>query len=826
MTRLIFSILIVTLALIIACNKKTDTPIPRIKNEIRAPAYPLLSIDPFTTVWSMGDTLYQDIVRHTTGRQYPLTGAIRVDGRTFYFMGLPDGPLQALAPASVDGEWTGKYNFTQPETDWTQPDYKDDNWRRGLGSFGTFGMKNVKTLWPTNEIWIRREVEIDEETLRSKNIYLQYSQDCFLDLYINGVSILKTGGDPEYGTQQKLPDSVLSRIVDGRIVIAAHGKNRNSTRMLDFGIYASLTDKSTADTLAVQKSVQVQPTQTIYLFECGGVELNVSFIAPFIPDDISIFSRPINYITYEINSVDQKEHTVEMYFEAGPAWSADLSQHESQAQHYTNDNLVFAKTGSKTQKLFGRKGEELKIDWGYFYMCGEKSKVKAATGTPHQLRQDFSRTGTVAVYPDTTCSSLVLTTSFDRVLAGSGKIMLGYDEGFAIQYYGENLRPFWNKNGKQTIEQEFAKATKDYEKVVKSTAMFDLNLMRQAYLAGGKNYAELCALAYRHTLASFKLVSADDGKLLYLAKDGNSIVGIYTASPLFLLYSPLLLKAMLNPIFDSSEKGDPQKRYPAHDMGEYPVFNAPVFRWDMPIEDCGNMLIMVAAIARIEGSAAYAEAHWETLSVWADYLVEHANTSSEQVYGDAIFGPLAQGTNLAVKSILGIASFAQLAATLGKGDIAQNYRRKADAMAMEWQIKAIDGDHYKMAFHQQDTWSMKYNLVWDDLLGLHVFPDSISKMEIRFYRKKQEKFGIPLDSRDQITRANWQIWTAALNKDVRMFDEMIKPLYRLINETPNRVPMLEWYYTNQSTNPAFRTGLTPGGYFMKLLKFSENAQFP
>ena len=60
---------------------------PAQRNELRAPAYPLVSIDPYTSAWSMYDHLYDGPVKHWTGAEFPLIGALKVDGVVYRFIG-------------------------------------------------------------------------------------------------------------------------------------------------------------------------------------------------------------------------------------------------------------------------------------------------------------------------------------------------------------------------------------------------------------------------------------------------------------------------------------------------------------------------------------------------------------------------------------------------------------------------------------------------------------------------------------------------------------------------------------------------------------------
>ncbi|MCS3171026.1 DUF4964 domain-containing protein [Bacteroides thetaiotaomicron] len=214
------------IAVLAAC-KSTPYSDETTKSDLRAPAYPLLTLHPHVKLWSMTDELNKQNMTFGGKTQLPFVGFLRVDGAMYRFMGSKELPMQAIAPMALDHEkWEGKFTSLVPDEGWEQPDFDDKYWQLSEGAFGTPGMWEARTQWTSSNIWVRREVEVDPYLLEHKKIYLRYSHDDVFQLYINGKQLVNTGYDWGANFKVEVPDSILQTMKSGKALIAAHCENR------------------------------------------------------------------------------------------------------------------------------------------------------------------------------------------------------------------------------------------------------------------------------------------------------------------------------------------------------------------------------------------------------------------------------------------------------------------------------------------------------------------------------------------------------------------------------------------------------------------------
>lgn len=797
--------------------------------DFRAPAYPLITHDPYFSIWSTTDRLTASPTKHWTGADQPLLGIVKVDGLFYRFLGAENVGYRTVLPAADEKVYEMAYTESAPAAGWNEPSFNDGDWKRGKAPFSD-NQSTAGTVWKSNDLWARRTFTIAGS--RSQPLFLKLQHDDNVEVYLNGTLIYQRKGWT--GKYIYIPME-RTALKTGGNVLAIHVANTAGGSWLDAGIVEKeVTPTEVAVMEAEQQSVTVEATQTRYAFACGKVDLSLTFTSPLLPDDLDQLSRPVSYVAASVRSNDGKAHAVQVYFGASTDIAVNTAAQPVKAEKYSSEGLSILKGGTVEQPVLKKKGDDLRIDWGYMYVAAAGKNIVQSISASVSPSILFSGAGSAAGTEGAGSGAgmegkhLWLNTVANLGLVnGSPKeqiFLVGYDDIYAIQYFHQDLRAWWRDKPGASIEKQLSAASSTYAEVMKKCADFNQQVHSDAVKAGGEKYAQLCELAYRQSMAAHKLLKSPQRELLFLSKENfsngsiNTVDITYPSAPLFLAYNPDLLKGMMNGIFYFSESGKWTKPYSAHDLGTYPLANGQTYGEDMPVEESGNMIILAAAIGKVEGNANYAKKHWKTLSTWAAYLAKEGFDPANQLCTDDFAGHLARNANLSIKAIVALGGYAQLAAQMGAQDTADKYRALAKDMATKWMGLADDGDHYSLTFGGKGTWSQKYNMVWDKVLGLGLFPQSVYDKEVAYYLTKQNKYGLPLDSRKGYTKSDWIMWTATLASGRKDFEALSDPLYRYATETPTRVPLSDWHETEDGKQVGFQARSVVGGYFIKVLE--------
>ncbi|GAA0618129.1 DUF5127 domain-containing protein [Kutzneria viridogrisea] len=581
-----------------------------------------------------------------------------------------------------------------------------------------------------------------------------------------------------------------------------------------------------------QTSLQVTATRSIYTLTGGGITLTVTFFSPVDPADLRRQSVPLSYVTLSAASSDGRSHRVSLYLDISAEWAhGDNAQQVTWSQRQTGATTALTFTPA-TPTVLAEHGDQ--ASWGTVVLAGV-----SAPGLTWQAGQDTVVRGNAAnsgALPGTSDTAQpraisdrwpVLGLNYDLGTVGGTPVsrtaVLGHVRTPAVSYLGTQLNPWWRHYwGDWTAMLDWFVA--DQATASQRGTALDDRVAADARAAAGDKYAAVCALAVRQALAGTELVDRDGSPwamLKEISSDGNvSTVDVtYPAFPAMLYLSPDYLRLMLEPVLDYSERGGWPKTFAVHDLGSsYP--NATGHNdgneEDMPVEESANMLIMAAALVQhlpAEQARSFVAAHYRILRQWAEYLIGNALDPGYQNQTDDFTGFIAHSVNLALKGIVGIGAMSIVATANGNTADAQHYLSTARSYISQWFDKAQDnaGDHLKLAYDKDNTWSLKYNGYPDALLGLDLVPEGVAVQEAAWYQRNAGAYGVVLDPRNDYTKGDWEVWTAAWLAAYPVRDTLINGVYNFANGTSGHSPLSDWYVVASGNERGFAARPVVGG---------------
>lgn len=282
--------------------------------------------------------------------------------------------------------------------------------------------------------------------------------------------------------------------------------------------------------------------------------------------------------------------------------------------------------------------------------------------------------------------------------------------------------------------------------------------------AGGKDYLTITSLAVRQSFGATQLVGTLKKHFLFMkeiSSNGNTqtVDVVFPLHPIILYFNPALLKLMLDPLFENQESGHYPNMYSIHDLGaHYPNATGHPDGKDeeMPVEECGNMLIMVLAYAQRTTDFSYLKQHYQKLTQWTSFLIQDSLIPAYQLSTDDFAGQLQNQTNLALKGIIGIQAMSEIARLTGNSKDAKNFSTIAHDYINQWQTLGIARDekppHTTLNYGANKTHGLLYNLWADKELGLGLVPQSVYDMQSAFYPTQRQTYGVPLDTRHNYTK--------------------------------------------------------------------------
>lgn len=599
----------------------------------------------------------------------------------------------------------------------------------------------------------------------------------------------------------------------------------------------------------VQKELQVAPTSTTYVFEAAGVRLTLSFVTPAtdLDMDIVMASRPVTHLTFDVVSVDGSPHNVQVYFDS-PAFGVVNNKSEVVTwSRPESTSLAVMQIGSKEQHLLGAQTDL--INWGYSMIAApaqqaglhtvmhsaEECQAAFAAGKYTQLKDDES--GPRAASDRRPVLSVAW--DFGKLQpeqASMRTMMLALNQVMSIRFFGTEMPPLWLHHWDSAVDMlEASHQRRDGD--VARASMFDKELIENLTVAGGTKYATLASLAYRQvtggTQAVWNPVKEEPWVFMKeISSDGDvsTVDVIFPAFPMFHYLYPEYFRLIMVPLLVYGANETKQygmdipynKAWAPHHLGTWPICDLPANKQeDMPVEESADMLIMIAGLHKVQGSLDYLSAYWPMLDSWADFIVSSLPDPGNQLCTDDFEGPSPHNTNLAAKGIVGLEAYAQVLDANGDAARAEKYRQAAFGFVGQWEAMGRDGDHYRIQFNLPGTWSMKYNLLWQKVLGLKAFPQDVFDREAAYYQTKLETCGVPLDNRHLYTKTDWSLWTASIGTQDQ-FEAIVNGMFKFANTTTSRVPFSDWYDVSTCEAKGFRARPVQGGLFAKMLVNAGN----
>lgn len=553
-----------------------------------------------------------------------------------------------------------------------------------------------------------------------------------------------------------------------------------------------------------QKSIDIDALSTTVNFANDKIKLCVKFTSPLLVTELYYASRPVSYIKVSYESADGVEHDVKVKIALSEEFVLNKAgEGRAYSENADTSKCTCIRMGNGIQNVLWRSGDDIRIDWGYVYLAVE----------------GLGKTGNFAddkywIYVESDLNKDALFT-------------VAYDDIESMIYFHKHLKAYWKKDEK-TIGEAIDEAVEEYDALLSKCNDFSSEMHNKAVELGNENYAELVLLAYRQVMAAHKLVIDDEGNNLYISKEcfsngcAATVDVTYPSAPMYLYYNTELLKGMLRPILKYSRSEEWKFDFAPHDVGCYPIVNGQVYgnnelKYQMPVEECGNMMILIAAICKRDNDYSFAKENMELLEIWNKYLVKYGEDPEYQLCTDDFAGHLSHNCNLSIKAIMGMVGFSDILKHLNREDESKQVMEKAKEYVDSFVSRAENSDgSYRLAYDKPDTFSLKYNAVWDKVWNVGLFPEDFYKEEIKRYKNEALTYGIPLDSREKYTKSDWLHWISCFG-DKEDFCFVNDLLHKAYSTMRTRVPMSDWFYADTSEMVSFKHRTVQGGLFLKFL---------
>ncbi|KAF2167094.1 hypothetical protein M409DRAFT_54300 [Zasmidium cellare ATCC 36951] len=482
--------------------------------------------------------------------------------------------------------------------------------------------------------------------------------------------------------------------------------------------------------------------------------------------------------------------------------------------------VAYHRVWRQTQLEFTDLGTE-QAEWGYWYYATDNTRnLTHQQGSDISVRTQFIRDGFLANTQDTNYRPINQNYPVFGFAHNMGVIGKNGQKNhtFQLSLHQQNCILFEEAAGNTSVPclwtSYFNQETdaveyfyNQYSNISAASEAFDSKVEADSKASGGDDYYALTALATRQAFGALEYTNKPSQPWIFLkeiSSDGDiqTVDVIFPFFPIIIYTNPKLLKYLLDPLFINQEAGYWPYAFSIHDLGHFPnatgYNNLQVNVEQQPVEECGNMLIMALAYAQRTGDNAYLAQHYSILRQWNEYLVNDSLIPESQLSTDDFLGAVQNDTNLALKGIVGIEAMAQIANRTGHTTDGVNYTGIAHSYIKKWQNYGVNFQatppHSETQYGNTTTYSLLYNLYGDALLGLQLVPKRIYNIQSNFYPTVFQRYGVPLRSSFTATKADWELWCAAI-ASASTKNQFISIITTYLDQTPSQYPFSDLYDT-------------------------------
>lgn len=491
-----------------------------------------------------------------------------------------------------------------------------------------------------------------------------------------------------------------------------------------------------------ESATRVEFTTTRFVSMVGGVELELAFVTPALPDELDVLARPLTYVELRAWSRDDQEHSIDFYLDVSALAAVETPKEQVRGRLLAIEGLETASVEAlgPVQGSAGTSTERL--ERGSVLLSARTGPgVRANFGPAEELRAAFveRRSPSVATAflepraaaDEASAMSIRLEGrgGAGYVTARSGeqpvvaRAMVAYDSAWSMHYYEDWLAPYWRRDGSDaaTLLQSADAAG---EQLVARCTSFDRELAAELLPIGGAPWLQLCQHASRLARGLGQLCADANGRPLLFVRDADSeyalsSVGTIAAlAPQHLLFSSDLAKALLVPILDRAALATWTAPFAPHALGSFPHaeahVNADAMSSATAVSDSAQLILLVAATCQREGRVEFAARYWKQLSTWTRFLEEQLAT--------------AQAPTLSVETrmhaILALGAVARISGKMGSMQRAE----ELDVLARTHAAECTAPVASKLSSENGASSGLLSALEWERVLKLELFSPELRQL--------------------------------------------------------------------------------------------------